>query len=175
MLHGSCNGGLTNKSIWKPLVEHVDSSSSHRCAYIPFITLCTHRHPMHEINISCVINKKYHLFCLMVNVHIGSVIFLRFLFVLFVNFGMKCLPKRNENIQSGLQVATEPGCMEVQTAVRRNLICGVQGDRACISISRRHSCSRKHTGILQVGTTLPLFGISRLREGSPCQSGAAHN
>ena len=60
MLHGSCKGGLSNKCIWKPLVEHVDSSSSHRCAYIPFITLCTHRHPMHEINghISCIINKE---------------------------------------------------------------------------------------------------------------------
>ena len=79
----------------------------------------------------------------MVNVHIGSAIFLRFLFVLFVNFGMKC--SRKKNIHSGLQLATGPGCMEVQTAVRRNLICGLRGDRACISISRRHSCSRKHT------------------------------
>ena len=97
--------------------------------------------------------------------------FLSFLSTLAWSFHQR----RNKNIQSGLQVATGPGCMEVQTAVRRNLICGVQGDRACISISRRHSCSRKHTGILQAGTTLPLFGISRLREGSPCQSGADHN
>ena len=93
MLHGSCNGGLSNKCIWKPLVEHVDSSSSHRCAYIPFITLCTHRHPMHEINISCIINKEYPLFVLWSMFIMALKSFLGYFFVLFVNFGMKCSPK----------------------------------------------------------------------------------
>ena len=112
----------------------------------------------------------------MVNVDIGSAIFLRFLFVLFVNFGMKCSQRRNKSIQPGLQDATGPGCMEVQTAVRRNLICGVQGDRACISISRRHSCSRKHTpchflASQDCGKDLRVRAVRLIIDG--CESGFA--
>ena len=67
-------------------------------------------------------------FCLVVTVH-NWISNLRFLFVLFVCKLWHEVFTTDEikRIQSGLQVATGPGCMEVQTAVRRNLICGVRG------------------------------------------------